>query len=68
MLHAILNENTKLCSAYMKEVGQPLEAVNLCSTYRNKVVDSITMTDQLFEEVVKKLINSEGNAINHYLA
>ena len=51
-------------SLFCEHWDKPLSAVNLCLTFRGKRVDGVDLTDSLFDTVIARLLDTQGECIN----
>ena len=56
-----------MVDAYMKAFGRPLQAGNLCASFRNKNYNGIIMTDSVYDRAIDHLLETEGNLLNDRL-
>lgn len=68
LMHGIVEEKTAITQLYAESLESPVYAANLCLSFRNQSNKGIMVTDQLFEEVIDKLIRTKGEAINRYFS
>lgn len=52
---------------YIKEFGSPVRAANLCASYSGKAYDGVMMDNRVYNLVLDKLIETEGEVINGIL-
>jgi hypothetical protein len=58
----------KLTCAYVRAMGEPLVAANLCASYAGATFDDLTLTDGVMEEITNNLVATRGQALNQFLA
>lgn len=68
LMHGIVEDRSEILQVYAKALTAPIYAANLCLSFRNQSHQGILVTDELFERVIDKLIESKGEAIEQYFA
>ncbi|MBD2677418.1 MULTISPECIES: hypothetical protein [Nostoc] len=68
LMHGLVEDETSILQLYAEALESPVYAANLCLSFRNQCHKGIMVTDQLFEEVIDKLIRTKGETINRYLS
>lgn len=68
LMHGIVEDQTAITQLYTESLESPVYAANLCLSFRNQSYKGIIVTDQLFEEVIHKLIITKGEMINQYFS
>ncbi|HLO84518.1 MAG TPA: hypothetical protein VK203_05815 [Nostocaceae cyanobacterium] len=68
LMHAIVEDKHEIIQLYAQALKSPIYATNLCFSFRNQSHKGIMVTDQLFEEVIDKLIQTKGEIINKYFS
>lgn len=66
VMNGIVEDKSEIIQLYAKALIAPIYAANLCLSFRNKSNKGIMVTDELFEQVINKLIQSKGEMINRY--
>lgn len=66
-MYAIASEKNYYTQEYVKLLGSPVYAANLCSSFRNKNYQGIDMNDKLYEIVIGKLLETKGELVNQYI-
>lgn len=67
LLAAIRAGDDALLEIYMKRLGAPVRAANLCHSFRGQRVDGVLVDDALFEAVTDRLIATRGEMLNRYV-
>lgn len=65
-MYAIAEDKKYFTQEYIKQMGAPIYAVNLCSSFRNTSYQGIEMNDQVYEIVIEKLLETKGELVNRY--
>ncbi|MEB3177533.1 MAG: hypothetical protein VKL59_00595 [Nostocaceae cyanobacterium] len=68
LMHAIVEEQNEIIKLYAKALKSPIYATNLCFSFRNQFHKGIMVNDELFEQVIDKLISTQGETINRYFS
>jgi hypothetical protein len=67
-MYGIIHNKEYLTKSYMREFGLPIYAANLCMSFRNINHRGITMTDEMYEKLIDKLLKTKGEVINKYIS
>lgn len=67
VLQAIDGDVAHVLSGYMREVGTPLCAANLCGSLCGRPWFGATIDADLYSRIVQRLVQTTGLAINQYL-
>jgi hypothetical protein len=67
LLHALAMGAEPELRFWMKQVGEPLAAANLCASFRNRRFGSVDIGDATFERVIAALLESRGATLNRLL-
>ena len=65
-MYGIAQDEKYLTQEYIKLIGAPIYAANLCSSFRNTIYKGIDMNDKLYETVIEKLLETKGELVNQY--
>ncbi|MEG4589159.1 hypothetical protein QUA54_28665 [Microcoleus sp. MOSTC5] len=66
-MYGIAQNQNYFTQEYVKLIGAPIYAANLCSSFRNTSFQGIDMNDQVYEIVIEKLLETKGELVNQYL-
>ena len=66
-LHALATNAEPVLRFWMRHVGAPLAAGNLCATFRNRRFGAVDLADATFERVIATLLESRGAVLNRLL-
>jgi hypothetical protein len=64
LMQSILQNRHEPLRVFQKLTGSPLSAANLCASFRNRVVDGVTLNDSFYESVMDSLLESRGAIIS----
>jgi hypothetical protein len=67
LLHALATGAEPVLRFWMRQVGAPLAAANLCTTFRNKSFGPVYLGDAAFERVIATLLDTRGAVLNRLL-
>ncbi|APR87207.1 hypothetical protein A7982_12556 [Minicystis rosea] len=67
LLAAIRQGDEARLEIYMKKLGAPVRAANLCHSFRGQRVDGVLVDDALFEAVTERLIETRGALLNRFV-
>ncbi|NQE35996.1 hypothetical protein [Microcoleus asticus] len=68
LMHGMVEDKTLITQLYAKSLESPIYAANLCLSFRNRSYKGIMVTDELFEKVIDKLIDTKGEVINQHFS
>jgi hypothetical protein len=69
LLRDIVSAGPRLMTAaYVKAMGVPLVAANMCASALGASADGFTVTEGILQGVVDQLIDSKGKLLNQYLS
>jgi hypothetical protein len=51
---------------YVSQFGSRVAAANLCSSMRGRTYNEVDMSDELFDRVVERLLETKGGVVNQY--
>lgn len=67
VMYGILTNENKYIEKYIKAFGYPIQAANLCSSFKDVNFQGFLINDNIFNIVIDKLINTKGSIVNGYL-
>lgn len=67
LINDLLRGPKQLTSAYVRSMGEPLVAANLCASNAGKTFDNFTLTDAIMDEITNRLVATRGHALNQFL-
>jgi hypothetical protein len=68
LIKDLLRGPKQLTSAYVRAMGEPLVAANLCASYAGSTIEDLTLTDAVMDEITNSLVETRGQALNQFLA
>ncbi len=63
----LLRGPKQLTRAYVRAMGEPLVAANLCASNAGGTFDDLTLTDEIMDEITNRLMDTRGGALNQFL-
>lgn len=67
LMDGLVRKNEAAPKAFASMFRTPVRAANLCSSFRGRVYDGVTVNDVLLEGVIDELLRTRGGAINRWL-
>ena len=64
IMELIFNNKVQLLNEYMGIFGLPMYASNLCLSCRNKARNGFTINDEVYQQVIDKLMETKGEILN----
>jgi hypothetical protein len=64
VMAALAAGDSAVLREYMRRVGAPLSAANLCSSFSGQVCRGVEMNEALYERVVDLLLSTRGDCLN----
>jgi hypothetical protein len=64
IMTALAADDAATLSEYMRQVGTPLSAANLCSSFSGQVRRGVEMNEALYERVLERLLSTRGDCLN----
>jgi hypothetical protein len=68
LINDLLRGPKQLTSAYVRAMGEPLVAANLCASNAGATFGDLTLTDAVMDEITNRLVATRGRALNQFLA
>jgi hypothetical protein len=68
LINDLLRGPKQLTSAYVRAMGEPLVAANLCASYAGATIHDLTLTDDIMDEITNNLVATRGHTLNQFLA
>ncbi len=68
LINDLLRGPKQLTAAYVRAMGQPLVAANLCASNAGATFGDLTLTDAIMDEITDRLVATRGHALNQFLA
>jgi hypothetical protein len=67
LLHDLITGPTQLLPSYIRAMGVPLVAANLCASMADARVNDFVITEKALSDVVESCIATRGHVLNQYL-
>jgi hypothetical protein len=67
LVNDLAKNMTRYVKIYMKQFGSPIYAANLCGTFRNGRYMGVDVSDELFDEAIRIMLETKGDVLNKHL-
>jgi hypothetical protein len=68
LINDLIRGPKQLISAYVRGMGEPLVAANLCASFAHAAFDELALTEANMTEITNRLVETRGQALNQFLA